>query len=364
MTYVDTTEKYVRGLLAELEQGREHDLETYKVYIYQREDMYAKYEVEKVRTMSPKDRELRDLQRLSPLGLYRDRELIRIYINDVLSLANIERVLEYIQEGREFIFEVKDEVDVETIHKNVSKLDREGIEYFKVFKVKDFKEKVKWCEARIEEWLEGKPIDRGVKSALKYYMFKNEDKWNDIELMCKVEDGITKEVVDIYFEGVEHFSVEEFTDNVIFGNKKLKTIQQLDYLLTVRGYKPFTVLNIIRRRLEVYLEITTYLKEGVITGENTSTNELLKRAEFLGYEVSKVASSDGRFKVIDNLTILTTAEVNEVYSKVMNLYKKKLYMITETDLLVLIREVIESRGKERVKDINGKLFLLTKNRRK
>lgn len=362
MSFINPNEGYKDYLLQNVEV--EERLEDYSVYIYLEEDEYARYDVRSVITEKPIFKMMNDLQRLPPLGLFRDSETIKSKVFGYFNKGILEKIVGYTQRGRTFILEVKSEEDLKLISKLVSNNDEEGV--VKVFDKKDYQDELDWCEEKINKWsesLEGK-LSNNIKYSLTYYMKNNHDKWNDIKLMFDIEEEVNESVIEEYFEGMETYNTDDWVDSVILGNRKGKNFVILDYIHTIKGFKPYIILDMIKNRLESYLELIQLYDKGVIHGKETNESQLLKRCEYLGIGVSETILSDKRYKLIDNLTVINRSEVEYAYSEVLKMMvSKNRYKIDIKDLVYLIDIFRLSKTKDRIDEINKGMFKLSRNRK-
>lgn len=330
----------------------EDNLEDYKIYIYFSEDNYAKYDVEQV-TGKAVIRTKNELYRLPPLGLFKRHETVKVNYIGYLNKDLLLKIVDYSEKGRTFIIEVKKEEDFKLIAKLVNNFEDNTA--IKLFDLKDYEDELEWCKSKILEWKSD--ISNNLLYKLMYYMKKNHDKWNDMELMFSIEDKIDDEILDDYFEGLESYNIDDWVDSVVMGNRKGKNIVILDYLISIKEYEPYLIVDIIKERLELYLELIGLYDRGVMYGRETTENEILERSEYLKLKVSDKLLSDKREKLITNLGIIKQSEIKYAYEHLIKLMtSKNKYTINTTDIVYLIDLFRVSKSEERVKEINKKNF--------
>lgn len=360
MSFINPNIGYRDYLLNREEETEE--LEDYGIFVYFEEDEYARYDVRNVITETPKVKMMNELNRLPPLGLFRESETIKVRVFGYFNRALLEKVKEYNRRGRKFIFEVKSEEDLKLITKLVKNNDEEN--EVKVFEKKDYQDELEWCTEKVIQWSGGE-LSNNLKYKLSYYMKNNHDKWNDIKLMFDIEGTVDEETVAEYFDDMDSYNTEDWIDSVLMGNRKGKNFVILDYLITIKELKPYMVLTNIKDRIEDYLELINLYDKGVIHGKETTETQLVKRSEFLGVELGENLLSDRRNKMIDNLTVLKRGELEFAYSEVLKMMtSKNKYTIDVKDLVYFIDVVRLSKSKERIDEINSQMFRLSKMNKK
>jgi len=360
MSFINPNNGYRDYLLNREEETEE--LEDYGIFVYFEEDEYARYDVRNVITETPKVKMMNELNRLPPLGLFRESETLKVRVFGYFNRALLEKVKEYNRRGRKFIFEVKSEEDLKLITKLVKNNDEEN--EVKVFEMKDYQDELEWCQEKVIQWSGGE-LSNNLKYKLSYYMKNNHDKWNDIKLMFDIEGTVDEETVAEYFDDMDSYNTEDWIDSVLMGNRKGKNFVILDYLITIKELKPYMVLTNIKDRIEDYLELINLYDKGVIHGKETTETQLVKRSEFLGVELGENLLSDRRNKMIDNLTVLKRGELEFAYSEVLKLMtSKNKYTIDVKDLVYFIDVIRLSKSKERIDEINSQMFRLSKMNKK